>query len=168
MNKVKKILLGVVVVLVAVQFFHPKKNVSSGVQTNNIAAVFTTPEEVKTILVKSCNDCHSNNTIYPWYNNIQPVAWWLNHHIDEAKHELNFDEFASYSPRKQYHKLEETEKMLNENEMPLSSYTFIHRDAILSAQQKQVLIDWTKGIRKQMEATYPKDSLIFNKQNQKS
>ncbi len=167
MNKVKKILLGVVVVLVAIQFFHPEKNVSSGVQPNNVAAVFTIPEEVKTILATSCNDCHSNNTIYPWYNNIQPVAWWLNHHVNEAKGKLNFDEFASYSPRRQYNKLKETEELLNENEMPLSSYTFIHRDAILSAQQKQVLIDWTKDIRKQMEATYPMDSLLRKKQNQK-
>ncbi|MCX6198530.1 MAG: heme-binding domain-containing protein [Bacteroidetes bacterium] len=167
MNKVTKILLGIVVVIVAIQFFHPGKNVADGVQANNVAAVFTTPEEVKTILAKSCNDCHSNNTIYPWYNNIQPVAWWLNHHVSEAKEKLNFDEFASYSPRRQYNKLKETEELLNENEMPLSSYVFIHRNAVLSAEQKETLINWTKNIRKQMEATYPMDSLLRKKQNQK-
>lgn len=167
MNKAKRVLLGVALLLVAIQFFHPEKNMASGVQTNNVAAVYSTPEEVKTILATSCNDCHSNNTIYPWYNNIQPVAWWLNHHIDEAKHELNFDEFATYSPRRQYNKLKETEELLNENEMPLASYTFIHRDAVLSAEQKQTLINWTKNIRKQMEATYPMDSLLRKKQNQK-
>lgn len=167
MKYVKKVLVGVVIVLVAIQFFHPEKNVAEGVQINNVAAAYTTPEEIKTILKTSCNDCHSNNTIYPWYNNIQPVAWWLNHHVNEGKGKLNFDEFASYSPRRQYHKLEETEEMLNENEMPLFSYTITHRDAILSAQQKQVLVDWTKSIRKQMEATYPIDSLIRKPQNQK-
>ncbi len=163
MSKVKKILLGVFVVLVATQFIHPAKNIAEGIQTNNVAAIFATPEDVKAILKTSCNDCHSNNTIYPWYNNIQPVAWWLDHHIDEAKHGLNFDEFASYSPRRQYHKLEETEEMLNENEMPLSSYTFIHRDAILSTEQKETLINWTKNIRRQMEATYSMDSLVRQK-----
>jgi len=167
MKYVKKVFIGVVVVLVVIQFFHPEKNVATGVQANSIAAVFTTPEEVQTILATSCNDCHSNNTTYPWYNNIQPVAWWLNHHLNEGKEKLNFDEFASYSPRIQYHKLEEAEEMLNENEMPLSSYTFIHRDAVLSAQQKQVLVDWTKNILKEMEATYPKDSLIRKPQNPK-
>lgn len=160
MNKVKKILLLIVVAVVVIQFFHPEKNVASGVQVNNIAAVFATPEEVKTILAKSCNDCHSNNTTYPWYNNVQPVAWWLNHHVNEAKEKLNFDEFASYSPRRQYHKLEETEEMLNENEMPLSSYTLIHRDAVISPEQKEILISWTKNIRKQLEATYSMDSLV--------
>lgn len=160
MKYLKKILLGLLVVLVAIQFFHPEKNISVGVSANNIAAVYTTPEEVKTILAKSCNDCHSNNTTYPWYNNIQPVAWWLSNHVNEAKRELNFDEFASYRPRRQYNKLKEAEELVNENEMPLSSYAFIHRDAVLSEQQKQVLVDWSKGIRKQMEATYPMDSLI--------
>ena len=148
------------VVLVVIQFFHPQKNISNSVSANKIV----TTTEVEIILKTSCNDCHSNYTIYPWYNNIQPVAWWLGHHIDEAKEKLNFGEFATYSLRRQYHKLEETEEMINENEMPLSSYTFIHRNAILSAQQKQVLIDWTKNLRKEMEAKYPTDSLIKQKQ----
>lgn len=163
MNKAKKSLLGIVIVLVAIQFFHPSKNVSNTVSANSISTVFATSEEVQTILKSSCNDCHSNNTIYPWYNNIQPVAWWLNHHVDEGKGKLNFDEFAAYSPRKQYHKLEETEEMLNEDEMPLFSYTITHRDAVLSAEEKQVLIDWTKNIRREMESKYPIDSLIKQK-----
>jgi hypothetical protein len=160
MSKLKKILLGAVVVLIAIQFFHPEKNIAKGVQANNVAAVFTTPEEVQTILAKSCNDCHSNNTIYPWYNNIQPVAWWLGHHIDEGKRELNFDEFASYSPRRQYHKLEEAEKMISNGEMPMKSYIWMHKEAALSESQKQTFIDWSKSIRKEMEAKYPIDSLV--------
>lgn len=163
MSKLKKGLIGLIVMLFIIQFIHPEKNIASGVQADNIAAVFTTPVEVDSILAKSCNDCHSNNTVYPWYNNIQPVAWWLNHHVDEGKQELNFDEFATYSLRKQYHKLEETEEMIVENEMPLFSYTLTHRDAILNDAEKQVLIEWTKKIRAKMEATYPKDSLIFKR-----
>lgn len=163
MSRVGKILAGVVVGLVFIQFFRPEKNIASGVQTNNIAAEYTTPEEVQTVLVRSCNDCHSNNTVYPWYNNIQPVAWWLNHHVQEGKQHLNFDEFAAYSLRKQYHKLEELDEMIAEGEMPLFSYTLTHRGAILNDAQKQVLIGWTKKIRSDMEATYPKDSLIFKR-----
>lgn len=178
MNRVKKILSGVVLVLVVIQFFPPKKNNSGlGLATvfiqsedlkrlfirnsaNHISTAFKTSKEVQNILAYSCNDCHSNTTVYPWYCNVQPVGFWLAHHVNEGKEELNFDEFTNYSPRRQYHKLEETEEMLNENEMPLSSYTFIHRDAVLSAEQKQMLIDWTKNVRKEMEATYPMDSLV--------
>ncbi len=165
MRFLKKILMGLVVALVVIQFIPQQKNIAAGVSANNIAAVYTTPEEVKTILASSCNDCHSNNTTYPWYNNIQPVGFWLAHHVNEGKEKLNFDEFADYSPWKQYHKLEETEEMLTEAEMPLSSYTFIHKNAALNKGQEQVLIDWTKSIRKQMEATYTIDSLIRPKKN---
>ncbi len=163
MSVLKKTLLGLAVLLVVIQFFHPKKNVSEGVQTDSIAAVFTTSEEVKSILAKSCNDCHSNNTIYPWYNNIQPVAWWLSHHVNDGKQKLNFDEFATYSLRRQYHKMEETEEMIKQNEMPLFSYTITHRNAVLGESEKQLLINWSKAIRNEMEAKYPKDSLVFKR-----
>lgn len=159
MKILKQSLIGIVVVLVAIQFIHPKKNISGDVSPNRAAA----SEEVQKILATSCNDCHSNNTIYPWYNNIQPVAWWLNHHIKEAKHDLNFDEFLSYSPRMKYHKMEELEKVIKEDKMPLPSYLWIHRYAALDVQQKEVLVNWSKLIRIELEAQYPKDSLIFKK-----
>ena len=165
MKYLKKILLGLAVVLVVIQFIPQQKNMAEGVSADNIAAVYTTPEEVKTILATSCNDCHSNNTTYPWYSNVQPVGFWLTHHVNEGKEKLNFDEFANYSPRRQYHKLEETDEMLTEGEMPLSSYTFIHKDAVLNQGQKELLINWTKRIRREMEATYPIDSLIRPKKN---
>lgn len=156
----------IVVLLVLIKFFEPEKNVSTGVAENNIAALYTTPEGVKEILRVSCNDCHSNNTIYPWYSRVQPVAWWLNYHVTDGKRKLNFDEFATYNLRRQYHKLEETEEMVSNNEMPLKSYTLAHREAVLSEHQKQVLIDWSKSIRQQMEALYPIDSLIRQPQKQ--
>ena len=163
MNTWKKILLGVVVVLIGIQFIKPARNISQGTQANSIATVFTTPSEVQDILKVSCNDCHSNNTIYPWYANVQPVAWWLQHHVNEGKEEINFDEFATYSPRRQHHKLEEMAEMINEGEMPLNSYTWIHKDAVLSAEKKQMLLNWTKEQITAMEAKYPKDSLEMPK-----
>lgn len=159
MSWLKKILISFLVVLVVIQFIHPQKNISNVVSANRITA----PAEVQNILAISCNDCHSNNTIYPWYNNIQPVAWWLNHHIEEAKSKLNFDEFAAYSPRKKYRKLEELEELVSEEEMPISSYALMHKKAKLDAAQKQILIDWSKDLRKELEAKYPIDSLIKQK-----
>ncbi|MES2620637.1 MAG: heme-binding domain-containing protein [Bacteroidota bacterium] len=163
MSKLKKFLLAFVVLFVGIQLVTPEENISTAPSANHISNVFHTPEEVHAVLKTSCYDCHSNNTVYPWYNRIQPVAWWLNHHVNEGKEKLNFDEYAVYNLRRQYHKMEETEEMIAENEMPLSSYTLIHRNAILSEQQKQVLTDWTKSIRKEMESKYPMDSLIRKK-----
>jgi len=160
---VKKILVFLVAVLVIIQFFHPKKNESVGLPANSIAAVFVVPDSVKKILAVSCNDCHSGHTVYPWYSKIQPVDWWLNNHINEGKKELDFDEFASYRPRRQYKKMEEIIKQVKEDEMPLNSYTWIHKDAILTADQKQALITWAEMNRTLMEQKYPRDSLIRKK-----
>jgi hypothetical protein len=109
----------------------------------------------KTILKTSCYDCHSNNTVYPWYSNIQPLAWWLQGHVNEGKEELNFDEFATYNPRRQFKKMEETEEMITEGEMPLSSYTIIHSNAVLSASQKETLINWAKSIGQEIKSKSP-------------
>ncbi len=154
-----KVLAGVTVVVVCMQFFTPKRNISTSVSQAGIASVFTTPQEVQSILTKACNDCHSNNTVYPWYSNIQPVGWWLQHHVNEGKGELNFDSFAVYSPRRQHHKLEELEEMVEHGDMPLPSYTWIHKNAILTEAEKQTLLSWSKSIRAEMQAKYPADSL---------
>ena len=98
----KRFLLLLLLVFIGIQFFRPAKNKSEGISANDITAKYAVPDDVKAILKTSCYDCHSNNTNYPWYSNIQPVAWWLKDHIDEGKRELNFSEFASYRIGRQY------------------------------------------------------------------
>ena len=95
----KKILVFLLIFLIVIQFIHPEKNKASGAQANSIGTVFPVPENVKTILEKACNDCHTNNTRYPWYSNIQPVHWWMNHHVQEGKRHLNFDEYTNRTLR---------------------------------------------------------------------
>ncbi len=144
----RKILLVLLALLVIIQFIRPAKNQSSGKSSNDISAVYTVPADVQTILDKACADCHSNNTSYPWYNNIQPVGWWLANHVNEGKRELNFSEFATYNPKKQHHKLEEVIETVKEGEMPLNSYTWIHKEAVLSEQEKLTLSQWADTLRK--------------------
>ena len=159
----KKILLVLLIALIIIQFIHPKPNKSSGNQTNYIGNTFSVPDDVKPILVKACNDCHSNNTRYPWYSNIQPVDWWLTNHINEGKKHLNFDDYTSRNLRSQYNKMKQTINELKENTMPLNSYTWIHKDAILTDAEKNKLMGWAKGIMDTMESKYPLDSLIRKK-----
>ena len=151
------------IVLIAIQFFRPSKNVSAQTSRNDITLLYPIPGDVKSILNRACYDCHSNNTTYPWYSHIQPVAWWLEDHIEEGKKELNFSEYAAYRLRRQYHKMEEVEEMVNDKKMPLESYTFIHTNANLSTEEKDKLIAWTKTIRDTMETKYPMDSLVNKK-----
>jgi hypothetical protein len=160
----RKILFILIAVLVIIQFFHPDKNTdNSPAEANDISKVLAVPDNVQDILQKSCYDCHSNNTDYPWYAEIQPVSWWLNHHITEGKSEVNFNEFSTYSLRRQYKKLEEIIEQVKEDEMPLSSYTLIHKDAVLTKEQKLALSSWASSARESMKAKYPADSLLRKK-----
>ena len=147
------------IALVAIQFFHPKKNIHEGDQPNAISKKYSVSADVKLILNKACMDCHSNNTRYPWYNNIQPVAWWLNNHILDGKKELNFDEYIDKRPRFQYRRMEQTIDLVKKEEMPLDSYTWIHKDAILSEEEKTKLFNWAQSIMDTLKTQYPIDSL---------
>ena len=166
---IKSIALLLVAALIIIQFFRLEKNLSSidGPEPNDISKVYSVPQEVSTILETSCYDCHSNNTHYPWYANFQPVAWWLADHIKEGKKEINFSEFASYRIGRQYKKLEEIKKEVEEGEMPLQSYTIIHGDAKLSAAQKEILLQWASTTRDSIKANYPADSLLRPKKPSK-
>lgn len=144
----KKIGLTVLVLLVAIQFIHPKKNISQEISASDITNVRTVPNDVLHILKTACYDCHSNNTVYPWYNSIQPLAWWMNKHINNGKRHLNFSEFGNYDTKKANHKLDEVIETLEKDEMPLFSYVIIHRDAKLSDAQKKLVIDWAKSAMK--------------------
>ena len=163
----KKIFKGLFYLLllgfVIIQFFRPAKNKSEGTSKNDISTLYTVPLDVQNILKTSCNDCHSNNTVYPWYAEIQPVSWWLNSHIEDGKKDLNFSEFATYRIRRQYKKLEEINELVKENEMPLDSYLWIHKDAKLSDQQKLTVANWAEAVRDSIRTKYPPDSLARKK-----
>lgn len=157
----KKIGLGLLIVLIAIRFFRTAININTkpdGIE-NDICKVMPLPDNIQTILKTSCYDCHSNNSTYPWYASVQPVAWWLNDHIEEGKKEINFNEFARYSLRRQYKKLGEIIEQLKEDEMPLGSYTIIHRNAVLSEPKKLSLSNWAKALSGSMQQKYPADSL---------
>lgn len=136
----------ILLVFVAIQLIRPERNISSTQAIpGDIKSIVAVPQNVEMVLKSACYDCHSNNTIYPWYMNIQPAGWFMAYHVKNGKEELNFNEFGSYSLRKQQHKLKSIADQVNSGEMPLSSYTLIHRYAILSKEQKQLIITWAKN-----------------------
>ena len=106
----KKILYVLLAALVIIQFIRPQRNQSEGPFPNDITAQFPLDANSKAVLEQSCYDCHSNNTRYPWYANVQPVAWWLQEHVNDGKKHLNFSEFGTYAPKKQHHKFEEKKR----------------------------------------------------------
>src|SRR5690606_40199750 len=89
-------------------------------------------------------------TTYPWYANVQPVGWWLQHHINEGKEHLNFSIFGSYPAKKQAHKLEEVAEEVEEGNMPLESYTYVHSSSVLNKEDAAILSGWAKSLRQQI------------------
>src|SRR4051794_14299316 len=151
MSIFKKAVLLFLVLLIVMQFFHPEKNRSNEISPYRIASVYYVPADVDTILKKACNDCHSNNTRYPWYSNVQPVAWWLDNHVRDGKKDLNFDDFSNYRISKQYRRMQDIIDLVKKGEMPLSSYTIIHTDARLTGTEKEALYKWAGAIRDTMK-----------------
>lgn len=147
MSTLKKILIGLLVVFIAIQFYRPEKNSSKEQDTVAFLQETNPPQEVRDILKNACFDCHSNNTVYPWYNNIAPVSFWLADHIEEGKSELNFSEWNTYSNEKKDHKLEEIYEETERKSMPLKEYTWTHSEAKLTDVQIDAVVKWAKETR---------------------
>ncbi len=142
---IKKIIFFLVIAFVAIQFYPRNNNNVSKIKSEYALSISeTTSDSVLQILKTSCYDCHSNNSVYPWYSNIQPFAWWIAHHIYEGKESLNFDEWGTYTLKKKNHVLHEIEEQIEEGEMPLESYKWIHKNAVLTDQQKRLIYDWVR------------------------
>lgn len=162
MRILKRIGIVLLVILLVMQAFRPAKNNSNDL-SKDISKDYAVPTDVQLILAKACNDCHSNQTRYPWYAEVQPVSWWLNDHIVDGKRHLNFNEFSGYRIARQYKKLEECTEQIKKGEMPLPSYTWIHKDAILTDAEKATLYNWIDVVRDSIKAMYPADSLVMKR-----
>jgi hypothetical protein len=147
MKFVKIIVLVLLVAFIAIQFFPTERNQSDVVPKTDFLLVNKPPKEIGVILQGACYDCHSNNTAYPWYNKIQPAAWFLDDHIKKGKAELNFNEWNELSDRRKNSKLKSIINQIEDDEMPLFSYTLIHRDAILSKSEKDLITDYMKQLK---------------------
>ena len=153
MRIIKKMLLTLLIIFIGIQFIRPVRNESEQVLPTDITKIYNVPDNVFNALKISCYDCHSNNTNYPFYVNIEPVAWMMNNHIKNGKDKLNFSDFGTYSRRRQISKLRSIISQIKEDKMPLSFYTLIHKDAILSIVDKALIIDWSNKTQ---------DSLLLN------
>ena len=147
MKVVKIIVLVLLIAFVGIQFIPTNRNQSDTVPSTDFMVVNNVPKPIQKKLQVSCYDCHSNNTQYPWYNKIQPAAWFLEDHIKEGKAELNFSEWDSLSSRRKSSKLRSIIKQIESGEMPLYSYTLIHKDAKFSEVEAEEMINWITRLK---------------------
>lgn len=132
-------------ILILIQFINNRPENKEVNPSDDFITMVEANQEVKDLLLTNCYDCHSNQTSYPSYANFAPLSWWINHHVDEGREELNFSEFGSFSYERKEHKIEECIELLEEGEMPLASYELMHGE--LSEKDKEVLIQFFKDLK---------------------
>ena len=132
-------------ILVLMQFIRPDKNISGLLELEH-AEELKVSEEVKNLIKTSCSDCHSNNTNYPWYDEIAPISWYLAYHVNDGKEHLNFSEWTDYNKNQKEHILKDLKEQLEDRNMPLKSYLFVHKNAKLTDRQYKLLLDWADSI----------------------
>jgi hypothetical protein len=117
-----------------------------GVDRTNppVISEVSAPHEVQSILRRACYDCHSNETRWPWYSRVAPASWFVAHHVEDARGDLNFSEWPEYDFELQEHAMEDIEEQISERKMPLRSYLILHPDARLTDAERKVLLDWAK------------------------
>jgi hypothetical protein len=151
----KKIVKIVVIVLVAAfavaQFVRPNQTNPAVNPAETLEASVPVPGNVEEILKRSCNDCHSNTTSYPWYAQVSPVSWFLDNHIQDGRRELNFSIWNTYTAKRKDKKLDEVCEQVKTGEMPLPSYLWIHRDAALREGDANILCDWANQTRQSIQ-----------------
>jgi hypothetical protein len=149
---IKNIALGLGAVLIIIQFFQIDKNQPPVDPNLDFISLEKPQMEVENLLRSACYDCHSYESEYPWYTNIQPVAWMIDHHIDHSQEYLNFSEWGNYSLSRADHKAEEVIEYTENGEMPLWSYRLMHKEAQLTDDQRQVIMDYFTDLRVQIQA----------------
>jgi uncharacterized membrane protein len=150
-SKTKTVLIILLVLFLAVQAAQPSPNKGAATGPKDVTHVVEVPDSVMAVLKKSCYDCHSDYTTYVWYDKITPVNFWIDHHINEGKRELNFSAFGEYTAKRQAKKLDEIAEQVEKHEMPLGSYTLMHTDAKLTDSQRKLLISWAEAAMNQVK-----------------
>lgn len=137
---VRRVLLAIVLLLVAIQFVPVVR--SNPPVTTDVPA----PPDAKTVLRRACYDCHSNETVWPWYSKVAPISWLVARDVRKGREELNFSTRDQYTTQVQAKKLKESWKEVADGEMPLWFYMPLHRDAVLSTEDREMLRKWAIGL----------------------
>jgi hypothetical protein len=135
----------ILVLFVAAQAYRPDRTNPRVDESKTLRANSRVTPEAAAILERSCKDCHSSETAWPWYSNVFPVSLFLKSHVEDGRRELNLSEWGTYAPRKRERKLHEICEQVEAGEMPIKSYLPLHPSAKLSDEDRRVLCEWARG-----------------------
>ena len=143
----RTIILVLLLIFVLIQFIPIDRSAPEVNPGEDFLNSYEMPVEFMTLVRDACYDCHSNESEYPWYSYVAPVSFWIQNHIDHGRKHLNYSIWTEYEIDKRMHKLEEMMDMVEEKEMPLSSYVWGHPEARLTDEQRAKLVDWFDTLR---------------------
>jgi len=152
-KRIKPVLLALLALLAIIQFFQIAKTNPPHDTSKDFITIQNPPQEVAKLLQDACYDCHSHLTEFPWYTNVQPLAWWIKDHINDGRRHLNFSTWADLNAKRKARKAEELVEMVGEEEMPLKSFTWTHPEARLTNLQRKKMVDWLKTVETKEKKT---------------
>jgi hypothetical protein len=152
MKWLKRVVIALAIIFVVAQFVRPSMTNPPVDESRSLRAKSQIQPEVYAIMERSCNDCHSNKTSWPWYSQVTPVSWYLVRHVNQGRRELNISDWAGYDNRRATRKLDEICEQVKAGEMPIKSYLLIHPSASLSDADRQAICDWANQERARLSA----------------
>ena len=139
--------IALVVFLVASQLLPVDRRNPHLDSSKAIYASENVPPPVRTVFTRSCQNCHSNQTSWPWYSYVAPVSWMIASDVHEARAKMNLSEWGGYSARRREELLEEICEQLTNGDMPDSKYMLVHREARVTAEERSAVCQWTEDSR---------------------
>ena len=141
----KKIIYGVLALLLISQFFPIDKTNPPAPESSDFLAIHNAPGEVSLLVKNACYDCHSNQSEYPWYTNISPISFWIRGHIRGARQRINFSEWNRLDASRLTYEIQECIEAIEDGRMPAKSFVLMHPEAKLSSVEKQRLVTWMRS-----------------------
>ena len=148
MNKarVKKVILALAAFLIVIQFVQPKRTNPPIVPSRALAAHVRVPEEVQSILMRACGNCHSNQTVWPWYSHIAPISWLITDDVNQGRRHMNLQDWEARIPRHPFDPQRDICKEVRDKGMPPFTYRMVHKEARLTPQEIDTLCSWFQSL----------------------
>jgi hypothetical protein len=150
--------IAILIIFIGIQFIQPERTNPPVDQSKTIFATLDVPSNVRAILERSCFDCHSNNTKWPWYSHVAPTSWLVASDVKAGRSHINFSTWADYDETRQISKLDMISQMVTDDKMPLKTYRLMHPKSVLTKAEVDLLSDWAQKAEDSFLGPEPSDS----------
>jgi hypothetical protein len=142
---VKWSIVGVIVFLIVIQFVQPSRTNPPVIASRSLEAHVSVPIQVQTVLQRSCYNCHSSATIWPWYSHVAPVSWLVVSDVNTGRGHINFQDWeAQVSPQEGQEHLGLICKLIRERTMPPAEYRLMHKDSYIAPDEENAVCAWSQ------------------------